>query len=115
MLREIIGHAIGAQPDMTLIDDLRAAEGDAAEDLAPYASRHRIDVMIFTVGDAAFTPERIDALLNANPRLGLLELDGARDRGVLHHLTPAHDPIRQLAQPSLAEAIRAGAALRRRA
>jgi hypothetical protein len=39
-------------------------------------------------------------------------IDGAADSGMLHRLVPAHDRFNGLAQSSLLDAIRAGAAMR---
>jgi hypothetical protein len=93
---------------MNLVEDGIAP----SEDLALYSVRNDVDVIIFANGCGSFSLERIDALLHANPRLGLLEMDGPQDRVTLHHLTAAHDEIRQLAQANLVAAVRAGAALR---
>lgn len=107
MLTEIIRSAIASEPDMAIVEgDDRTAE------LGTYTRRRRIDVVIFISGDEHFADDRITALLRTNPRLSLLAMDGGRDQGTLHHLVPAHHDIGRLAQPSLAAAIRAGAALR---
>lgn len=108
MLSEIIRRALAGETDMSLVEDGGAPTGD----LGLYSVRHDVDVIIFANGSEAFTPDRIDAMLHVNPRLGLLEMDGPQDRVTLHHLIAAHDEIRQLAQANLAAAVRAGAALR---
>lgn len=110
MLSDIIAHAIAEEPDMAIAES--ALEAD--ESLAAYTRRKKIDVIIFSSAAGLFDAARIEDLLHANPRLGLLEVSGRRDGGVLHHLLPAHEEIGALAQQSLAAAIRAGAALRRR-
>jgi hypothetical protein len=110
MMSEIIEHAITAEPDFALVE---GAPTDA-DDLGSFARSRRIDVVVFPAGDAVFTQERIAGLLHAMPRLGLLAIDGSADRAELHHLAPAQDRIAPLTRSSVAAAIRAGAALRRR-
>jgi hypothetical protein len=107
MLNAIIRNAIAAEADMTIVEHIAADT-----DLGSFA-RRRIDVVLFSAGDCAFTDASIDRLLRANPRLGLLAVDGVQDRGVLHHLVPACKEVCPLSRSSLTEAIRAGAALRR--
>ncbi len=70
----------------------------------------RRDFLEGAVSDEA----HIDDLLRAIPRIGLLEVVGAEDRGTLHHLVAAHDEVGPLTQSNLVAGIRAGAALRRR-
>jgi hypothetical protein len=103
MLSDIITNAIAGEPDMVIV----AGVTD------PAAIGRRADVVIFPAGDARFSDTGITRLLRANPRLGLLAIDGAADSASLHHLVPARDDIGPLAQASLTGAIRAGAALRR--
>jgi hypothetical protein len=110
MLNEIIRAAISSEPDMAIVDGAFGLAGDLSE----YTRQQRIDVVIFPAGDETFDDGEIARLLQTNPRLGLLSIDGARDKGTLHHLVPAHDAIGRLGQSSLADAIRAGAALKAR-
>jgi hypothetical protein len=110
MLRDVVTLAIAGEPDMVLVENT----ADASEDLCAYARRKKIDVVIFSKAPQLSDQARIDDLLHAVPRIGLLEVIGAEDRGALHHLVKAHDEIGSLTQPSLVAGIRAGAALRRR-
>lgn len=107
MLNEIVRAAIAGEPDMAVIGG-----GRCPGELGLYTKRNRIDVVIFVFGDETFADDRIDHILRDNPRLSLLGMDRKRDSSVLHHLVPAHDQFDGLAQPSLAAAIRAGAALK---
>jgi hypothetical protein len=109
MLCEIIGQAIAAEPDMVVVDH----DDNGPADLGTASRRRRVDVIIFPAGANGLSNANICALLHANPRLGLVEMDGAHDRGTLHHLVPVRDDIGELAQSTLATAIRAGARLRR--
>lgn len=106
----MIERAIAAEADIALVEG--APTG--ADDLGSFARSRRVDVVFFPAGDAEFTQERIAGLLHAIPRLGLLAIDGTADRGALHHLTPTQDRITSLTRSSVIDAIRAGAALRRR-
>jgi hypothetical protein len=110
MLDEIIRATISTEPDMAIVEQATRPDGN----IGAYSRRQRIDVVIFTAGDKDFSNDKIDHMLCANPRLALLSIDGQRDQGTLHHLVPAHDAIGRLAQSSLTDAIRAGAALRAR-
>jgi hypothetical protein len=110
MLNEIIHAAISSEPDMAIVDDVI----DRNDKLGAYTRRRRIDVVIFGAGNDGFADDEIFRLLRANPRLSLLSISGTRDEGTLHHLVLAHDAIGRLAQSSLTDAIRAGAALRAR-
>ena len=110
MLNEVIRAAISTEPDMAVVDGATRRE----DELGFYTRQRRIDVVIFAAGNESFGDDEIARLLQANPRLSLLSLDGTRDEGILHHLIPAHDVIDRLAQSTLAGAIRAGAALRAR-
>jgi hypothetical protein len=109
MLSDIITQAVTAEPDMVVVGSLSGAP----KDLGSVSIRRRIDVIIFGQSDAQFQDGAIDKLLHANPRLGLLAIDGTADDGVLHHLVPAHRRIGRLAQSSVAAAVRDGAMLRR--
>ena len=110
MLSEIIGQAIASEPDMTIIDSAYLA----ADDLGTFSRTKRIDVIIFPADAAYFSDDRIDRLLNSNPRLGLLAVNGQEDSGELHHLVPVSDDIGPLTVSTVIAAIRAGSALRRR-
>ena len=108
MLKAIIGNAIAAEDDMTVIEHI-----DHPSDLGAFTRRRRIDVVLFNAGDRAPADASIEQLLHTNPRLGVLVVDGSHDRGVLHHLVQACNNFAPLARSTLAAAIRAGAALRR--
>ena len=108
MLNTIIRNAIAAEADMTVVGD-----NPSKTDLGALTRRRRIDVVLFRAGDSDFTDASIDRLLRANPRLGLLAVDGAEDSRILHHLVRTCSEFRPLARSTLASAIRAGAALRR--
>jgi hypothetical protein len=110
MLREIIEQAIASEPDMAIVE----GELVAADDLGTFSRTKRIDLIVFPAGTEGFTEDHVIRLLSANPRLGLLAIRGAADRGELHHLIPAHEHIGPLTRSSLIAAIRAGASLRRR-
>jgi hypothetical protein len=110
MLSEIIEHALASETDMTLVEGAVVE----ADDLGRFTRTERVDVVIFPSGAEEFTSDRIGRLLHVNPRLGLFAMDGAADRGGLHHLVPAHEDIRPLTRATIAAAIRTGAALRRR-
>jgi hypothetical protein len=110
MLNEIVHATISSEPDMTIVGSISRVDGD----LSALTQKRRIDVVIYPASDAEFDAEKIVSLLQANPRVSLLAIDGHRDAGMLHHLVPAQDEIGRLAQSSLAAAIRAGAALRKR-
>jgi len=110
MLRDIIALAIADEPDIEIVEN---AVGPT-EDVAAYTRRKRVDVLIFSDVSSPFDDAHIDDLLHANPRLGLIEVNGPQDRGMLHRLVAAHEDIGALAQSSLTAAIRAGAAMRRR-
>jgi hypothetical protein len=94
---------------MTIVDDV----GCGDDEIGAYTRRRRIDVIIYPAGHARFADDKVARILEANPRLALLSIDGLRDQGTLHHLVPAHDAIGRLAHASLTAAIRAGAALRK--
>jgi hypothetical protein len=110
MLSEIIEHALACETDMAIVENALVD----ADDLGRFSRTKRVDVIIFPAGAEEFTEERIVSLLHANPRLGLLAMDGAADSGDLHHLVPAHDRFGRLTRSSVVAAIRAGAELRRR-
>lgn len=109
MLSEIIEHAVASDPDIAIVEDAPVE----ADDLDGFSRAKRIDVIIFPATAAEFSDERIGRLLHANPRLGLLAMDGAADRGDLHHVVRTCDGIGRLTQPNLVAAIRAGAQMRR--
>jgi hypothetical protein len=109
MLTEIIGIAIGAEPD------LRIVTGEpAAADIGAYTRRRRIDAVIFSAYDRRFDDANILVQLRANPRLCLLGLDGKRNRATLHRLAPSNEHLDGLAQATLVSAIRDGTLLRLR-
>jgi chemotaxis response regulator CheB len=110
MLNEIVRAAISSEPDMTIVDSVASGDGD----LGALTRRHHIDVVIYPVADDHFQADMVLGLLQANPRVSLIAIDGQRNGGTLHHLVPAHDAICRLAQSSLTAAIRAGAGLRKR-
>jgi hypothetical protein len=110
MLNEIVHAAVSSEPDITIVDSL-ARSGD---DLSALTLKRRIDVVIYPAAADEFDADKILGLLQANPRVALLAIDGQRDAGTLHHLVPAHAAIGRLEQSSLTAAIRAGAALRKR-
>jgi hypothetical protein len=110
MLCEVIEQAIAPEPDIAIIEGAIIAAGD----LGTFSRTKRIDVVIVPAGGEEFTEDRVVRLLRANPRLGLIAIDGTADRGDLHHLVPAHEPIGPLTLSSVIAAIRAGAALRHR-
>ena len=108
ILNAIVRDAITAEGDMAVVE-----QSDIREDLGMLTRRRRIDVVL--LGLSARTPvvADIERLLHANPRLGVLMLDGSHDRGVVHRLVRACNEFVPLAQSTLAAAIRTGAALRR--
>jgi hypothetical protein len=110
MLCEIIEQAIASEPDIAIVEGALVAP----DDLGTFSRTKRIDVIIVPAGTEEFTADHIVRLLHANPRLGLIAIDGTADRGDLHHLVPAHEPIGPLTRSSVLAAIRAGAALKRR-
>jgi len=109
MLSDMIIEAIASEPDMMIVtgNDSETNEIDA------FLHNRRIDVIIFGAGNSRFLDTEIARLLHENPRLGLLAIDGAADRGTLHHLVPVRDEIGRLDQSSVVGGIRAGASLRR--
>lgn len=109
MLRDIVEHAIAAEPDMISVEGAPLA----AADLTAFLRARRVDVAIFPAAVEGLGDDRIVALLRAHPRLGMLALDGSADQGTLHHLVPVHETIGRLTRSSVIAAIRAGAALRR--
>ena len=110
MLCEVIEQAIASEPDLAIVEGALVA----ADDLGTFSRTKRIDLIIVPAGAEEFTEDHVVRLLRANPRLGLLAIDGTADRGDLHHLVPAHEPIGSLTRSSVIAAIRAGAALRHR-
>jgi hypothetical protein len=110
MLCEVIEHAIASEPDLAIVGGALVA----ADDLGTFSRTKRIDVIIVPAGTEEFTEDHVVRLLRANPRLGLIAIDGTADRGDLHHLVPAHEPIGPLTRSSVLAAVRAGAALKRR-
>jgi hypothetical protein len=110
MLREIIEQAIASEPDLAVVEEAVVT----ADSLGTYARTKRIDLIIFPSGTEEFAEHQVVRLLRANPRLGLLEIDGTADRGDLHHLIPTREHIGPLTRSSLVAAIRAGATLRLR-
>jgi hypothetical protein len=110
MLCEVIEQTIASEPDIAIVEGALVA----ADDLGTFSRTKRIDVIIVPAGAMEFTEDHVVGLLCANPRLGLIAIDGTADRGDLHHLVPAHEPIGPLTRSSVIAAIRAGAALRRR-
>jgi hypothetical protein len=108
MLDEIIRATISAEPDMAIVEQATRPDND----IGAYTRRQHVDVVIFIAGDKNFSDNKIDHMLRANPRLALLSIDGRRDQGTLHHLVRAREAIGRLAQSTLTDAIRAGAALR---
>jgi hypothetical protein len=110
MLCDVIEQAIASEPDLTIVKGALVA----ADDLGTFSRTKRIDVIIVPAGAEEFTEDHVVELLGANPRLGLIAIDGTADRGDLHHLVPAHKSIGPLTRSSVIAAIRAGAALRHR-
>jgi len=110
MLRDVIALTIADVPDMVIVENMAGS----SDDFGAYARRKKIDVVIFSKAPELSDEAHIDALLHAIPRIGLLEVVGAEDRGALHRLVAAHDEIGPLTKSNLVAGIRAGAALRRR-
>jgi hypothetical protein len=110
MLSEIIEHALASESDMVIVEGPLIK----ADDLGSFSRTKRIDVIIFPAGAEDFGEERITSLLHANPRLGILAMDGTADRGDLYHLVPTRKGIGRLGRSSVIAAIRAAAELRRR-
>src|SRR5947209_20456352 len=105
ILNEIVRDAIAAESDMTVVE-----QTEARPDLGPRTRRRRVDVVLFSLTAHAPGIAGIERLLHANPRLGVLMVDGSRDSGVLHHLVRACTEFAPLARSTLAVAIRTGAA-----
>ena len=110
MLCEVIEQAIASEPDLAIVEGALVA----ADDLGTFSRTKRIDVIIVPAGAQEFTEDHVVRLLHANPRLGLIAIDGTTDRGDLHHLVPAHEPIGPLSRSSVIAAVRAGTALKLR-
>jgi hypothetical protein len=110
MLCEVIEQAITSEPDLAIVEGALVA----AHDLGTFSRTKRVDVIIVPADAEEFTEDHVVRLLRANPRLGLIAIDATADRGDLHHLVPAHEPIGPLTRSSVIAAIRAGAVLRRR-
>jgi DNA-binding NarL/FixJ family response regulator len=108
ILNAIVRDAITAESDMTVVE-----QSDTRNELGVLTRRRRIDVVLFSLSARAPAVADIERLLHANPRLGVLMLDGSHDRGVVHRLVRACNEFVPLAQSTLAAAIRTGAALRR--
>jgi hypothetical protein len=110
MMDEILRSAIESESDMAIVN--RRPEGPEAfpDRLGGYTKRRRIDVVVCIAGDDDGVRDRIEGLLCANPRLGVVAIDGGRGTGTLHRLVPVHEVIGPLGRESLAGAIRAGAA-----
>lgn len=109
MLSDIISQAVAAEPDMVIISDL----ADQTTELASFSLQHQVDVIILDSGEEHFSEQEIDRLLQINPRLGVIAIEGACDRGVLQRLVPSREPFSPLTKSGVIEAIRAGASLRR--
>jgi DNA-binding NarL/FixJ family response regulator len=108
ILNAIVRDAITAETDMTVVE-----QSDTRDELGVLTRRRKIDVVLFSLSARAPAVADIERLLHANPRLGVLMLDGSNDRGVVHRLVRACNEFVPLAQSTLAAAIRTGAALRR--
>ena len=108
ILNAIVRDAITAEGDMTVVE-----QSDIREDLGMLTRRRRIDVVLFSVSARAPAVADIERVLHANPRLGVLMLDGSHDSGAVHRLATACNEFAPLARSTLAAAIRTGAALRR--
>lgn len=107
MMDEILRSAIAAEPGMTVVDCGPSEDAPHGERLGAWTRRRRIDVVIRVVNDDD-PGDRFEALLRANPRLGVVAIDASRGTATLHHLVPAHDAIGPLARDNLIGAIRAG-------
>jgi DNA-binding NarL/FixJ family response regulator len=108
ILTAIVRDAISAEIDMTVIE-----QSDIRDELGMLTLRRKIDVVLFSLSARAPAVTDIERLLHANPRLGVLMLDGSHDSGAVHRLTRACNGFAPLARSTLAAAIRTGAALRR--
>ena len=108
ILNAIVRDAITAESDMTVVE-----QSDPWDELEVLTRRRRIDVVLFSMSARAPAVADIERLLHANPRLGVLMLDGSHDGGVVHRLVRACNEFAPLARSTLAAAIRTGAALRR--
>ncbi len=107
LLNEIISSVAGSDPD------IRIVSGEPPlRDLGIYTRRKRIDAIIFSYGSGAFKGGTVQSLLHANPRLCLLGLNGAQNRGILHRLVPSQQVIDDLTPHMLISAIRSGTELR---
>jgi hypothetical protein len=107
MLSEIITAAIAAEPQMRIVPGT-----PSMPELGKYTRRRHIDTVIFASGNQDFREETIAGLLQANPRLGLLAVDGREDRAVVHFLAPSREVFPSLQAATLTAAIRAGTRLR---
>jgi DNA-binding NarL/FixJ family response regulator len=108
ILNAIVRDAISAESDITVVD-----KTDIRDELGTLTSRRKIDVVLFSLSARAPAVADIERLLHANPRLGVLMLDGSHDSGAVHRLVRACNEFAPLARSTLAAAIRTGAALRR--
>jgi chemotaxis response regulator CheB len=108
ILNAIVRDAITDESDITIVE-----QRDSRDELGVFTRRRRIDVVLFGMSARAPTVADIERLLHANPRLGVLMLDGSHDSGVVHRLVRACNEFAPLARSTLAAAIRTGAALRR--
>lgn len=107
MLSEIISTAITADAQMRIVPG-----APTLAELGKYTRRRHIDAVIFASANPAFADERIDQLLQVNPRLCLMAVDGRMDRAIVHFLAPSHAEFPGLEAPTLAAALRAGTGLR---
>ena len=107
MLSEIISAAIAGEPQMRIVSGT-----PSLPELGRYTRQRHIDTVIFASGNQDFKDETIAGLLQVNPRLCLLAVDGQEDRAVVHFLARSREVFPSLEAATLTAAIRAGTRLR---
>ena len=98
MLREIIERAVAGQPDMEIVDDLRA---DA---LAPEGLRRAGADVVISAGE--HDSAAVNRLLCELPRLKVLVVSADGRETALHELRPTRTALGEVSPQTIVDAIR---------
>jgi hypothetical protein len=98
ILRDIIGGAVGEEPDMQVVGQLPA---DASVRLA--VDEREAD---FVIVGSGYDFDEISEMLAQRPRLRVLEVAGDGRESFLYNLRPARTPLGELSPQTIVDAIR---------
>jgi hypothetical protein len=101
--REIIEQAVGAEPDMVIVDGFAADASLADASLADAVGRSEPD---FVISGRDYEFAEVCAVLDERPRLRVLTVVEDGREATLYELRPTRTPLGEVSPQTIVEAIR---------